>query len=163
MWDWFEKNKEWAFSGVGLIAVPFLIWICKSLFNWMKGSRPYVTLNLGIGMRRMGGSLQTLTISLINPTTQPVVIGNFVLELSNGETLFLPDDSVTGEWQGRKVVQPGDACSFHISLSVLRETRYALDDFRCALVQTPIGDSYRSTRKELRRFLQHILKEPASA
>jgi hypothetical protein len=163
MWDWVEKNKEWVFSGAGLTLAAFLIWAGRSVFQRLRGPRPHVELNLALGALPLGGSIRALTISLLNPTSHDVVIGNFVLELTNGETLYFLQDCFTGSVQGKNVVRPGDSCSFHIAISELRETGRMLGEFRCALVQTPVGPGYRSTRKQLHRFLRHILKEAVGA
>jgi hypothetical protein len=160
MWEWVENNKEWVFSGGGLTLLAFLIWAGRSVFQRLNNPRPQVKLNLAtlvVGLRV--GNSRALTISLLNPTDYDVVIGNFVLELANGETIYFPVDYFTGELQRKNVVKPGDSCAFHIGIADLRQTGRRLADFRCALVQTPAGPGYRSTRHELHRFLRHILKE----
>jgi hypothetical protein len=159
MWEWVQENSEWVFSGVGISLACLLIWAARSLFQRLGGAKPYVTLNLAIGALPFGGTVKALTISLVNPTKQDVVIGNFLLEFTSRETMYFQYDSFTGVPQGRNVVRPGDSCSFHIDIAVLRETGLKPDDFQCALVQTPTGPGFRTSRKELHRFLQNILRQ----
>lgn len=163
MWDWIEKNKDWFFSGAGLLCVPFVIWSARAVYQRLRGPRPHVKVNLAVKIIPGGGGPRALTISLLNPTSHEVVIDNFVLEMTSGETLYLPDDFMTGELQIKREVKPGDSCSFHFGIDALRQTGRRFDEFRCALVQTPVGPGYRSTRKELNRFLRHILKETVNA
>jgi hypothetical protein len=160
MWEWVEKNKEWIFSGAGLTLAGLLVWAGKSAFHRLKRLRPHVKLNLAIATLRTGRSIKALTISLLNPTDREIVVGNFVLELTTGETLYLPHDCYTGELQQKRIVKRCDEHSFHIGIDSLRNMGRTLSDFKCALVQTPAGSGYRSTRKELHRFLRNILKEP---
>jgi hypothetical protein len=161
MWEWVEKNKEWVFSGAGLTLVAFLIWAGRTVLQRLKRPCPLVKLNLAIGVGPGINKMHALTISLLNPTDHDVVVGNFVLELTSGKTMFFPSDYFTGNLQRKNVVKPGDSCEFHIGIPNLQESGYRLADFRCALVQTPAGSGYRSTRQDLYRFLCHILNETA--
>jgi hypothetical protein len=163
MLEWIEKNRDWVLSGVGLTLVAFLIWAGRSVFHRLKGPRPQVKLNLAIGIGAGIDNSRALTISLVNPTDHEVVIGNFVLELTSRETMFFPTDYITGQLQSKQVVKPGDSCAFHIGIPELRQTGRHFSEFKCALVQTPAGPGYRSTRHELHRFLRHILKGPAES
>src|SRR4051812_42589113 len=33
MWEWIEQNKQWIFSGVGLLAVTFVIWLGNLIYR----------------------------------------------------------------------------------------------------------------------------------
>jgi hypothetical protein len=90
-----------------------------------------------------------------NHSPQPVYISNVVLELRSGQRLLFPRDAVTGEFQNRRALQPGEDFSF----MMLPDEIFKLapkDDLVCALAIDAIGREYRSTEESMKQALEAI-------
>ena len=154
MWDWIVANKEWVFSGAGLLAVSLVLAIWRRL----TAARPHVVVAAAIGGPLGYNPQDVLAVTFVNPTSQDIIVTSFRLEFTNGQTLYPRADSLTGDWQQRRNVKAGDSASFHIAADGLREAGRPLSDYRCALIDDAIGRHYRSATRPLRRALQLVLE-----
>ncbi|KAA6336469.1 hypothetical protein EZS27_015378 [termite gut metagenome] len=46
MIEWIIKNKEWIFSGIGILFISGIGWLLKRIFCKKKKSKPERTINL---------------------------------------------------------------------------------------------------------------------
>jgi hypothetical protein len=158
MWTWVETNKEWVFSGAGLTAGALLIWAGRSFWGRLTAPRPRVQVQMAMMAFPGGGYADGIAINFVNPTECDVVIGDFLLELTSGENLYVVQDSFTGARQQKRTVKAGDQHTFCVGASELAESGRRISDFRCAVVKTPAGLCFRSSSRELHNAILQLAR-----
>lgn len=120
---------------------------------------PIVQLSMALTKDPLAGFLHGISITLLNTTDRSVFVGNFLLEMVDGSTIYCPQDYFTGERQHRREVRAGDKHSFHIGDVTILEIGRPDTDFVCAVVQDAVGPSYKTDSESLRACVRDILKK----
>jgi hypothetical protein len=167
MWDWVEKNREWAFSGIGITMILFLIWLFRAGIAKVYGffftqEKPEVVIRLrgAIAQHAIFGSVDALSITAENHSDKDIIIGNFLL-LTKEKRIYVQIDGLTGVPQHRQTLRAGDSCSFHITASQLKEINLPPAAYVGASVETPLNKEFRSSHKDLnglRSLIAGVLK-----
>jgi hypothetical protein len=84
-----------------------------------------------------------LSIKVENHSPLSLFMGNVELRLKDGQLLYVPRDSVTGEPQQRRKLEPGESFSFHMALGVIA-SKVSPADLACASVKDDIDRVYES-------------------
>lgn len=102
-----------------------------------------VKTNLRIVSGADGAWKKHLEIKVENHSRLPLFTGNVELRLKDGRLLYVPQDSVTGELQQRRKLDPGESFSFSIAPeTITREVNP--EDLVSASVKDDIGRVYES-------------------
>ena len=156
MWEWFEKNREWFFSGIGVTTGLFFLWlfragIAKAWGFFFKKQKPEIVIQLrgALTQHPFLGFIDALCITAENHGEKDIIIGNFML-LTRENRIYVPMDGLTGVPQHKQTVRPGDSCSFHIAANQLKEIKLPPDAYTGASVETPLNKDYRSSPKDLK-------------
>jgi hypothetical protein len=107
-----------------------------------------------VALDPLKGKLTPLSIGVQNHSPVSVFLGNVYIETTTGEQIFFKDDLVTGEWQKRRELRPGEAFEFHIDPAELM--KFSGKGLVCAAVRDAIDRIYRSSESELRNALRSV-------
>ena len=162
--DFISKNKEWLFSGLGIAVATLLVYAVKWGYQALRGRRPpdiRVKVMPALSQHSILGVMNFLTITAKNYSSFPAFITGFYIELRAKQKFFLSQDDITGEFQGKRELRPGDSFTFHISSQHLRsflaEPGRQVTDLTRAFVVDAVGRKYYSSRKELHAALAGAL------
>jgi hypothetical protein len=120
---------------------------------------PVVGLRLAMTKLPTGDYSSFLAITLLNKSNRNVFIGNFYLLLNDDLRLVFPIDTLTGEPQRKRKIEPGDSFAFHIEASDLKQFGKRETDYVCAGVDDAVGGSYFSGTEIVRECIADLLKE----
>lgn len=104
-----------------------------------------VKLNLGLGSRYDGAPQRFLSIMVENHSPLALFMGNIELRLKDGRLLHVQQDSVTGEYQKRRKLDPAESFTFNIATDVVAK-KVNPKDLVCAVVTDDINRVYESDR-----------------
>lgn len=104
-----------------------------------------IALTPGVG----GGVRKILSVKVENHSPQLFFMGNINLKMRDGMLFFAPRDSITGEYQTRRELHPGEAFTFNIAPDVI-EGQVNPEDLVCATVADDIGRVYESSESDFR-------------
>ena len=156
MFQWIGQNKEWIFSGGGISIILLVVWALRRVFR--GNSEPEPVVDVTMGMARFGNNLiDFLGIEFKNKSNRDIIVGNFVLEMWSGETMFTTHDEITGQPQQKWTVRRGDSFTFHIPVAMLAKAGRTIAEYKCALVTDALGNKYRSDSKKLTRTIASLL------
>jgi hypothetical protein len=125
--DWLQHNKEWVFSGCGLVAISGIV----ALFRWLF-SRPVadaqaavgpppsaLRVNLGFGAFTYYGPPwlgdQMLMLKVANANDRPIKLSNIRLSLKGGANMFFP--GLAGERRLPCMIDPGIDVKFWVPVN----------------------------------------------
>jgi len=100
-----------------------------------------------------------LCITLLNKSDRSVVVTSFVLATKDHQDIYVKQDCVTGGFQYKREVRPGDKATFHIDATTFREIGRPASDYVSAIVHDAVGASYQSETEKLQRCIADLLKE----
>lgn len=120
---------------------------------------PVVALSLGMTQLVTGQFSRYLVIILMNKSNRPVFLGNFYLLLKDNRRLLFPRDTLTGEPQSKRRVEPGDRSAFHIESSDLKQFGVPPERYVYAGVDDAVGGSYVSDTEYLQNCIAELLEE----
>jgi hypothetical protein len=121
--------------------------------------QPTVRVCLALTNHPISGMINCLSIDFLNTSDRTVFIGNFLLELNDGQRFFCQEDCITGDPQWKREIPAGDKYSFHISAAMIRKFGHAATDYSCALVEDVLGQVYKSDQDKLRRCIADLLEQ----
>lgn len=103
-----------------------------------------------------GGVTKDLTITVQNHSPIVVYLSNISLELKDGRMLTVPKDYLTGAFQQKIELNPGQSHAFHIEPERLRTEA---SNLVCAVATDAIGRIYRSDKSVFPLVLKVLLKD----
>lgn len=121
-------------------------------------SVPVVALSMGMTFRN-GQCGNHLVIALMNKSNRAVFLGNYYLLLKDGRRLLFPIDTLTGEAQSKRRVEPGDRSDFHIEASDLKQFGMPPIEYVHAGVDDAVGGTYVSNTDYLQKCIAALLKD----
>ena len=158
------RNKEWLFSGLGLTVGTLAFLVGRAAIQALRGRRPpdlRVKPMPAISHHPLLGTDSFFTITVQNHSSFAAFISGFFIELPGRQKLMVEKDGMTGAFQGKQTLPPGDALTFHIPAQHLRsylaEAGHSRADFRRAFVVDAVGRRYYSSRKECRTAITGAL------
>lgn len=104
-----------------------------------------VKVNLGLGSRYDGVPQRFLSIKVENHSPLALFMGNIELRLKDGRLAYVPKDSVTGEYQKRRELDPGESFTLNIATDVVAK-KLNPKDLVCAVVTDDINRVYESDK-----------------
>lgn len=104
------------------------------------------------------GVKDVFIIEIQNHSPMVVFTGIVEIKLKNKYKIVVPIDSVTGEYQRRRALQPGEKFSFHILPEKLFE-QVAPDDIAHVVVTDDIDRTYESESEQLQWVLNELWKK----
>lgn len=123
----------------------------------ITAARPDVRVKVQNGL--VGNNLSTatpvLTIEAQNHSPVDVYLGNFFLYPRKGGIAIVPQDGITGRFQGRIVLKPGEGHTFHILAEALFRDA-SPEDYVVAGVRDEVDREYVTTEEELASALQKV-------
>jgi hypothetical protein len=102
-----------------------------------------------------------IIIEVQNHSSMTVFLGNVSIKLKGERQLLVPRDAMTGEYQRRRELRPGEKFSFNIFPSVIAE-QVDPDEVLCAKVSDDIERTYESDPKDIQSLLKSVLKRTNS-
>ena len=99
-----------------------------------------------------------MSVEVQNHSPMQVYLGCIYIKTTDGKQLLSKQDSVTGEWQKRRVLNPGQAYALMIGRELLDETGYGIDQLDKAIVFDDIGRVYESSSEQLKSVVEDLLK-----
>lgn len=102
-----------------------------------------VKTNLRLVSAAEGVFRKHLSIKVENHSPLSLFMGNVELRLKDGQLLYVPRDSVTGEPQQRRKLDPAESFSFNIALGAIA-SKVNPRDLACASVKDDIDRVYES-------------------
>lgn len=102
------------------------------------------------------GTQQYLRVVVQNHSPVVVFVANISLALRSGTMLMAPRDAVTGEWQSRRPLQPGESYAQNMDGNSLLEHG---DDVLYAVITDDVGREYRSSEEGMRLAMKQLRKE----
>jgi hypothetical protein len=106
----------------------------------------------------LGAVFPLLAITAQNHGTSDVFLQSITLELKSGKQFFYSRDSVTGEYQGRRQLRPGESFTMNLDPHELVRHRVSPDDVVGAIARDAIDRVYRSTEENFPELIRHILQ-----
>jgi hypothetical protein len=117
-----------------------------------------VSVNGGVSVTHEGAPLHMMIISVENHSPMTVYISRVVVDLDRDEELFIKTDLLTGIFNGRRELNPGQCLDFHILPDQLRKFRDRT--FGCAVAIDEIRRRYRSPEDgAVQRLVGSLLKD----
>lgn len=123
--DWFQHNKEWVFSGIGVTGILSIIAVVRWLFRpAIKRAQPpprppALQVNLAFGHLTYEGppylSDQMLLFTIANPSERAAQLTGIRLPLKNGSNMVFP--YLDGEKRMPCMIEPGTSSKFWVKLS----------------------------------------------
>lgn len=104
-----------------------------------------VKVNLGLGSRYDGVPQRFLSIKVENHSPLALFMGSIELRLKDGRLLYVPKDSVTGEYQKRRKLDPGESFTLNMATDIVAR-KVNPKDLVCAVVKDDINRSYESDK-----------------
>lgn len=120
-----------------------------------------VKVNGGFVQAPYGKVLDIIIIEVQNHSPMTVFLGNVSIKLKGGRQLLVQRDAVTGEYQKRRGLRPGERFSFNMLPSVIAK-QANLDEIICAIVSDDIERTYKSNPTDIQLVLTSILKKTDS-
>jgi hypothetical protein len=114
-----------------------------------------VKANIGFVSDSNNELQKILNISVENHSPLPFFMGNINLKLKDGQLFFVPKDFVTGEFQARRKLHPGESFAFHIKPDVISR-KVDPRDLVCVTVTDDINRVYESPESDF-QLLIHVL------
>jgi len=111
---------------------------------------------------RFGQSQTALAIKVENHSPIAVFLGNVFLELKDGRAFIALQDSLTGEPQQRRRLEPGESFTFNFSPQIIA-AKLSIDEIRCAAVNDDINRVYRSSEQDIQNVLAGLLQTESRA
>jgi hypothetical protein len=108
-----------------------------------------VKANIGLVPDARNNIQKILNITVENHSPSPLFMENINLKLKDGQLFFVPKDFLTGEFQTRRILQPGERFSFHILPDVIAR-KVNPEDLICAVVADDIDRVYESDESNFR-------------
>jgi hypothetical protein len=102
-----------------------------------------VKVNLGLGQGINGAPQRFLSIIVENHSPLALIMGNIELRLKDGRLLYVRRDSVTGEYQKRRKLDPWESFTFNVATDVVAK-KVNPKDLVCAVVTDDINRVYES-------------------
>lgn len=133
--------------------------VAKAIGESETPAVPVVALSLGMTQLWNGQFTRYLVIILMNKSSRPVFLGNFYLLLKDGRRLLFPRDTLTGEPQSKRRVEPGDRSDFHVEASDLKQFGKPPDEYVHAGVDDAVGGTYVSNTDYLQKCIADLLKD----
>ena len=123
----------------------------------LTAPRPDVRVKVQNGL--VGNNLSTATpilnIEAQNHSPIDVYLGTFFLYPRKGGIAIVPQDGITGRYQGRVVLKPGEGHIFHILAEALFRDA-SPEDYVVAGVRDEVDREYLTTEEELASALQKV-------
>ena len=110
----------------------------------------------------LGGVVDIVGIHVENHSQVPVYLGNITIQTSDDRLLFIPRDSVTGQFQTRRTLNPGQAFTFNILLDELLRSDVHVSKLERVLVVDDIGRTYESDPEEFRKVIESLVESRAN-
>ena len=158
--EFLEANRQWLFSGIGIAILGFFL---RAFYQALSGRRPPKLRVRVRGAILDHPALDFLTITVENFSSFPAFIERFLLGLRGGQCLFEGKDGLTGQFQSKREVPPGDSLTFNILAEGLRghmaEKGLEVSDFTRAYVEDAVGRRYYASRKETRAAIRGAIVE----
>lgn len=121
---------------------------------------PVVEVGLALANHPLRGIIHFLCITIKNATDKAIFIGNFLLEMEDGQTIYVKADSITGEPQHKRQLLAGDKATYHIDAITLKEVGSSASQYAFAVVEDVVGPRYKSESKtNLQKCLGELLAE----
>jgi hypothetical protein len=144
--EFIRANRDWLFSGLGITIGGLLLIFGKAAYQGLRGRRPpdlRLKVMGAISYHPLVGSENYLAITVQNHSSFPAFIAGFFIELSGRQKLMVERDAITGAFQGKQELAPGDSRDFHVAVAHLREyinePGHSAADFRRAFVVDAVG------------------------
>jgi hypothetical protein len=102
-----------------------------------------------------GRHISVLQIEAQNHSPVVVYLSMIQLRLKSGDSLVMPRDEVTGEWQKRRELHPGQSFSFHIKPEHLKEY---YPNLVCATASDAVNRAYLSDEQEFASAIDSLMK-----
>jgi hypothetical protein len=115
--DFVRANRDWLFSGLGITIVTIVLLFGRAAYQALRGRRPpdlrlkvvaAITYHPGLGTGHH------LSITVQNFSSFQAFVQGFYLELAGHKMLVVERDGITGEYQGKHALVPGDSRDLHI-------------------------------------------------
>jgi hypothetical protein len=103
-----------------------------------------------------------LNITIENHSSSPLFMGNIELKLRDGQLFFVPKDFLTGEFQTRRILHPGESFSFHILPDVIAR-KVNPKDLICAIVKDDIHRVYESSESDFQLAMRVLFADKDGA
>ena len=117
-----------------------------------------VSVSGGISVTHEGSPFHLMIISVENHSPIKVYISRVAVELDRDEELFIKQDLLTGAFNSRRELNPGQCLDFHILPSQLWKFRDRI--FKCAVAIDEIRRRYRSPDDtNVQRLVESLLEE----
>lgn len=121
-----------------------------------------VSVSGGVSVTHEGSPLHMMIISVENHSPIKVYVSRVVIELDRNEELFIKKDLLTGAFNSRRELNPGQCLDFHIFPSQLWKFRDRT--FKCAVAIDEIRRRYRSPDDaSVERLVESLLEEVPAA
>jgi len=122
--------------------------------------RPDVRVKVQNGLvgHDLSRATSVLTIEAQNHSPVEVYLGNFFLYPRKGGIAIVPQDGITGRFQGRVVLKPGESHTFFMLAEALFRD-FSPEDYRVAGVRDEIDREYLTSEEELASALQIVYKD----
>jgi len=133
--------------------------IAKAIGESTADGTPVVELSLGMTQLHNGQFTSYLVIILMNKSNRPVFLGNFYLLLRDGRRLLFPRDTLTGEANSKRRVEPGDRADFHVEASDLKQFGLPSTEYVHAGVDNAVGTPYISNSDYLQKCIANLLND----
>lgn len=104
------------------------------------------------------GRQDVITIEVQNHSPMVVFTGMFEIELKNQYSLIIPFDPVTGDYQRRRELRPGESFSFHVLPGQLFD-KVRPDEVLKVVVKDDIERTYESDPENLQWVLNELWKK----
>lgn len=100
-------------------------------------------------------TVDVLSVTVQNHSPMVVYIASVALALANQKRLYAPRDVITGEFQRRRALQPGESFSFMMSPAELSKHATGAQ-VRCAVATDDIGRVFESSEESMRIALKNL-------
>lgn len=119
---------------------------------------PDIRLEVRAGIAIQGSrEFMLLSIKVENHSPFSVFIDQVYLQLRSGDQFFVGRDFLTGEYQKRREVRPGDAFDFHVNPLVLVEHSVEPEQVVGIAARDALGRVYTATEEDLPGLIRHLL------
>lgn len=147
MINWILDNKEWLFSGVGVVVISGAIAL---IVRWYFSRRQNINVELRFGILALGPELgdDTLLFTISNASEKVVHIAGIRIPLRGKGNLYFP--YIRGERQLPCALEPGNNVKFWVPLNeverLLKKAGYRGEMRIRGVVQDALGRDHKSNK-----------------
>lgn len=116
-----------------------------------------VKVNGGFVSMPIGEIKDVLIIEVQNHSPMTIFLGNVQIKIKGNKILFPQSDAITGEYQKRRELRPGEKFSFNILPETIM-SKVSIDEIVSAVVSDDIERTYESDQESIQSLLNSMIK-----